>query len=72
MDKSIWIFGILKPIKVIIRNLHLTKQGFIRKFRPISFDKSTPGVDVMITIFCDFFPIFGEKIGVFLKSQSYD
>jgi hypothetical protein len=28
-----------------------------------------PGVDVMITIFCDF---FGEKIGVFLQNQCYD
>jgi hypothetical protein len=27
------------------------------------------GVDVMITIFCDFFPIFGEKIGVFSKTN---
>jgi hypothetical protein len=31
-----------------------------------------PGVDVMITFFCDFSPIFGEKIGVFLKNQCYD
>jgi hypothetical protein len=35
-----------------------------------------PGVDVMITIFCDFclrfLTIFGEKIGVFLKKQCYD
>jgi hypothetical protein len=30
------------------------------------------GVDVMITIFCDFPPIFGEKIGVYLKYQCYD
>jgi hypothetical protein len=29
------------------------------------------GVDVMITIFCKFLPIFGEKIGVFLKNQFY-
>jgi hypothetical protein len=26
----------------------------------------------MIRIFCDFFPILGEKIGVFLKNQCYD
>jgi hypothetical protein len=33
----------------------------------------SPGVDVMITIFPKrFFPIFGEKIGVFLKYQCYD
>jgi hypothetical protein len=28
-----------------------------------------PGVDVMITIFCDFQPFFCEKIGVFLKTN---
>jgi hypothetical protein len=33
---------------------------------------SKPGIDVMIKIFGDFFPIFGEKIGVFLKKQCYD
>jgi hypothetical protein len=32
----------------------------------------TPGVVVMITIFCDFWPIFGEKISVFLKNLCYD
>jgi hypothetical protein len=31
-----------------------------------------PGVDVMITIFCDFLTISGEKIGAFLKNQCYD
>jgi hypothetical protein len=30
------------------------------------------GVDVLIAIFCDFLPIFCEKIGVFLKNQCYD
>jgi hypothetical protein len=30
------------------------------------------GVDIMITIFCDFQPIFGEKYSVFLKNQCYD
>jgi hypothetical protein len=30
------------------------------------------GVDVMITISCHFLPIFGEKIGAFLKNQCYD
>jgi hypothetical protein len=37
---------------------------------------STSGIDVMITIFCDFrqfsvkkLAIFGEKIGIFLKNQ---
>jgi hypothetical protein len=29
------------------------------------------GVDIMITIFCDFFPISGEKIGVFRKYQFF-
>jgi hypothetical protein len=33
--------------------------------------RTAPGVDVMITIFCDF-PNFREKIGVFLKYQCYD
>jgi hypothetical protein len=33
---------------------------------------SRAGVDVMITIFCDFRTIFGEKIGVFLKNQCHD
>jgi hypothetical protein len=27
------------------------------------------GVDVMITIFCDFLPIYGEKNGVFSKTN---
>jgi hypothetical protein len=27
------------------------------------------GVDVMITIFCDFWPIFGEKLAFFPKSN---
>jgi hypothetical protein len=31
-----------------------------------------PGVDVMITIFCDFRQFFRKKIGVFLKNQCYD
>jgi hypothetical protein len=30
-----------------------------------------PGVDVMITSFCDFSKFFCEKIGVFLKYQCY-
>jgi hypothetical protein len=29
-----------------------------------------PGVNVMITIFCDFRQYLAEKIGVFLKNQS--
>jgi hypothetical protein len=48
-------------------------------FLAIFFTNSS-GVDVKMTIFCDFsieigvdfygvFPIFGEKIGVFLKYQ---
>jgi hypothetical protein len=35
-----------------------------------NFDR--PGVDVMIKKFMQFFTIFGEKIGVFLKNQCYD
>jgi hypothetical protein len=31
-----------------------------------------PRVDVKVKIFSDFFPIFGEKIGGFLKNQCYD
>jgi hypothetical protein len=31
-----------------------------------------PGVNVMVTIFLRFLPIFGEKIAVFLKNQCYD
>jgi hypothetical protein len=31
-----------------------------------------PGVDVMITIFCDFCQFSAKKIGVFLKNQCYD
>jgi hypothetical protein len=34
-------------------------------------DAFPSGVDVMITIFGDFFPIFSEKIGVFLQYQCY-
>jgi hypothetical protein len=36
------------------------------------FFQNASGVDVMITIFCDFCTIFGKKIGVFLKNQCYD
>jgi hypothetical protein len=32
------------------------------------FFTNSPGIYVIITIFCDFLPIFGEKIGVFLKT----
>jgi hypothetical protein len=32
-------------------------------------EKLQPGADVMITIFQQFSPIFGEKIGVFLKKK---
>jgi hypothetical protein len=31
-----------------------------------------PGVDVLITVFLRFLPIFGENIGVLLKNQCYD
>jgi hypothetical protein len=30
-----------------------------------------PGVDVIITIFCDFCQFSAKKIGVFLKNQCY-
>jgi hypothetical protein len=35
------------------------------------FFTNSSWVDVVITIFGDFLPIFGEKIGVFLKNQCY-
>jgi hypothetical protein len=35
-------------------------------------EQKRPGVDVMITIFCDFFPIFQRQNGVFLKNQYYE
>jgi hypothetical protein len=31
-----------------------------------------PGVNVMITLFCDFCQFSAKKIGVFLKNQYYD
>jgi hypothetical protein len=31
-----------------------------------------PGVDVMVTIFCDFRPYSAKKIGIFLKNKCYD
>jgi hypothetical protein len=36
------------------------------------FFANTSGVDVMITIFCDFYPFSAKKIAVFLKNQCYD
>jgi hypothetical protein len=36
------------------------------------FFPNSSGVDVMITIFCDFRPFSTKKIGVFLKNQWYD
>jgi hypothetical protein len=35
-------------------------------------ENTEAGVDIMITLFCDFLTIFCEKIGVFLKDQCYD
>jgi hypothetical protein len=32
----------------------------------------TPGVDVMITIFCDFRQFSAKKLAIFLKNQCYD
>jgi hypothetical protein len=41
-------------------------------FYPLFYHVSTPGVDVMITIFCEFSQFSALKIGVFLKYQCYD
>jgi hypothetical protein len=38
----------------------------------VCFYRNSSGVDVMITIFCDFCQFSDEKIGVFLKNQCYD
>jgi hypothetical protein len=38
----------------------------------VSRDTARPGVDVIITNFCDFLPIFGEKDGDFLINQCCD
>jgi hypothetical protein len=32
----------------------------------------TPGVDIMITIFCGFWQLSAKEIGLFLKNQCYD
>jgi hypothetical protein len=64
---------------------HAKLEVAIIRSEKFSFKHYKPGVDVMITIFCDFrqfsaifdnflrfSTIFGEKIGVFLKNQCYD
>jgi Holliday junction resolvasome RuvABC DNA-binding subunit len=38
----------------------------------ITQKQKVPGVDVMITIFCDFSQFSAKKIGVFLKYQCND
>jgi hypothetical protein len=48
-----------------------TYNSELADFKNLFLD-ARPGVDVMITIFLRFFPILGEKIGVFLKNQCYD
>jgi hypothetical protein len=46
------------------------------KNKRIKFDRIRiglhSGTDVMITIFCDFQTVFGEKFGVFHRNQYYD
>jgi hypothetical protein len=37
-----------------------------------ALSKNVQGVDVMITIFCDFGQFLAKKIGVFLKNQCHD
>jgi hypothetical protein len=41
-------------------------------WQPEGKSGSNPGVDVMITIFCDFSQFSAKKIGVFLKYQYCD
>jgi hypothetical protein len=43
--------------------------GSIARDRSSPWNETRPGVDVMITIFLRFLPIFGEKIGVFLPKN---
>jgi hypothetical protein len=37
----------------------------LRSSREMNVQSGHTGVDFLISIFCDFFPIFGEEIGVF-------
>jgi hypothetical protein len=76
------------PTHFLLRLMHVfysrrktaKKLGYFCLFRKPTYNKQSPtgrkfaqsGVDVMITIFCYFLPIFGEKIGVFLHNQCYD
>jgi hypothetical protein len=50
--------------------------NYVNNFRMAFQIKQSPigrnGVDVMITIFCDFSQFSAKKIGVFLKFQCYD
>jgi hypothetical protein len=53
-----------------------TAEGPMRVRTPLEEDIIAvlimAGVDVMVTIFCDFRQFLGKKIGVFLKNQCYD
>jgi hypothetical protein len=67
----------IKPFNKTNIPIRVTRLG---EFSPIErlitvailFEKLAAGVDVMITIFCDFRQSSAKKIGVFLKNQSYD
>jgi hypothetical protein len=50
---------------VILKNAQIKQLTNLRKF-------AQSGPDVMITIFCNFLPILGKTICVFLKNQCYD
>jgi hypothetical protein len=59
--------GSVKNDKIILSS-HLSNTA---KGSPTELDLFSWGLDVMITIFCDF-DHFRRKIGVFLKNQCYD
>jgi hypothetical protein len=50
----------------------LVRNSYETSFDHLSSWTVWPGVDVMITIFCDFWQFSAKKIGVFLKNQCYD
>jgi hypothetical protein len=72
------IWSILRPFEIFYRhlvNLVVIWYNFSSFSLLVCCSKknlANPGTDVMITIFCDFFTILGEQIGVFLKNQCYD
>jgi hypothetical protein len=47
--------------------IHRFDSGCVDKFKKIKITNS--GVDVMITNFCDFPPIFGKKLMFFLNTN---